>query len=203
MRVTIVGADRPLGASLATGLRDDFEVAAIGAGQASDIEGYGQVDLLERDAMDSALAGVDAIVHTAAFDPETEDEQALLDEAARGVYMALTAAVEAGVGRMVLISRLDLVRDYPEEYVVNTQWNALPRAEAASLAPLMAEMVGREIARIGKIEVCCLRLGEIGTETTIDDALAAVREALVEERSGHNWSLVHIASSGRFAAGRA
>jgi len=142
------------------------------------------------------------VVYTAAFDPETVDEQTLLDEAARGVYVALTAAVEVGVRRMVLVSRLDLVRDYPEEYVVNAQWNPLPRAEAVSLAPMMAEMVGREIARMGKVEVCCLRLGEIDAETTVDDALEAVRAALVEEQSGHSWSLAHVASSGRFAGGR-
>ncbi len=177
-------------------------MAAIGAGEVADIEGYGQVDLLGRTAMDAALAGAEAVVYTAAFDPETVDEQTLLDEAARGVYVALTAAVEVGVRRMVLISRLDLVRDYPEEYVVNAQWNPLPRAEAVSLAPMMAEMVGREIARMGKVEVCCLRLGEIGAETTVDDALEAVRAALVEERSGHSWSLAHVASSGRFAGGR-
>ena len=91
--------------------------------------------------MDAALADAEAVVYTAAFDPETVDEQTLLDEAARGVYVALTAAVEVGVRRMVLVSRLDLVRDYPEEYVVNAQWNPLPRAEAVSLAPMMAEMM--------------------------------------------------------------
>ena len=202
MRVTVIGANRPLGALLASGLREGFEVAAIGAGEVADIEGYGQVDLLERTAMDAVLADAEAVVYTAAFDPETVDEQTLLDEAARGVYVALTAAVEVGVRRMVLVSRLDLVRDYPEEYVVNAQWNPLPRAEAVSLAPMMAEMVGREIARMGKVEVCCLRLGEIDAETTVDDALEAVSAALVEEQSGHSWSLAHVASSGRFAGGR-
>ena len=73
--------------------------------------------------------------------------------------MALTAACAVGIEKVVLLSCLDLVRDYPEEYLVDPQWNALPRAEAGSLAPLMAELVGREIARTGQIEVRCLRLG--------------------------------------------
>ena len=113
--------------------------------------------------------------------------------------MALTAACAVGIEKVVLLSCLDLVRDYPEEYLVDPQWNALPRAEAGSLAPLMAELVGREIARTGQIEVRCLRLGELDSETTADDAVAAVRQALTAEREGHHWSLVHVASSGRFA----
>ena len=113
--------------------------------------------------------------------------------------MALTAACAVGIEKVVLLSCLDLVRDYPEEYLVDPQWNALPRAEVGSLAPLMAELVGREIARTGQIEVRCLRLGELDAETTADDAVAAVRQALAAEREGHHWSLVHVASSGRFA----
>ncbi len=199
MRVMVVGADRPLGALLVSGLRDGAEVVAIGSGQKARVDGCGQVDLFDRDAIHTALVGVEAVVYTAAFDPNTENEQVLLDEAGRGAYVLMTAAVAAGVGRVVLVSRLDLMRDYPEEYVVNAQWNALPRAEAGSLAPMMAEMVGREIARMGKLEVRCLRFGAIGAETTTDDALIAVREALIAEPNGHNWSLAHVASSGRFA----
>ena len=135
----------------------------------------------------------------AANDPAGDDEQALLDFAARGTYVALTAACAAGIEKAVLLSSLDLVRDYPEEYLVGPQWNALPRADAGSLAPLMAELVGREIARTGKIEVRCLRLGKLDAETMADDAVAAVRQALAAERNGHHWSLAHVASSGRFA----
>ena len=91
------------------------------------------------------------------------------------------------------------MRAYPEEYLVDPQWNALPQAEARALAPLMAELVGREIARTGQVEVRCLRLGTLGAETTADDAVAAVRQALTAECAGHHWSLAHVASSGRFA----
>ena len=78
--------------------------------------------------------------------------------------MALTAACAVGIEKAVLLSDLDLLRDFPEEYLVDPQWNALPQAEAESLAPLMAELVGREIARTGQIEVRCLRLGELDAQ---------------------------------------
>ena len=199
MRVAVIGADRPWGALLAAELGAEFEVVALGAGETRYLADYRQVDLLQREALDPALAGVEAIVHAAGGDPAGDDEGAVLDLAARGTYVALTAACAVGIGKAVLLSGLDLLRDYPEEYIVDPQWNALPRAEAGSLAPLMAELVGREIARTGQIEVRCLRFGELGAETTADDAVEAVRQALTAEREGHHWSLAHVASSGRFA----
>ena len=189
MNVAVIGADRSWGSLLVTGLGAGFEVVAIGS----------EVDLLERASVDPVLAGVEAVVYAAASDPIGDSEQVLLDKAARGTYVALTAACAAGVEKVVLLSCLDLVRDYPEEYIVDPRWNAIPRAEAESLAPLMAELVGREIARTGKIEVRCLRLGALGEETMAEDVVAAVREALTTEREGHHWSLTHVASSGRFA----
>ena len=195
MRVAIIGADRPWGARLAAELGAGFEVVVLGAGDSSDQ----QVDLLQREALDPALAGVEAIVLAAGGDPTGDDEGAMLDIAARGTYVALTAACAVGIEKAILLSSLDLVRSYPEEYLVDPQWNALPQAEARALAPLMAELVGREIARTGQVEVRCLRLGTLGAETTADDAVAAVRQALTAERAGHHWSLAHVASSGRFA----
>ena len=199
MRMAIIGADRPWGTLLAAELSAEFEIVALGAEDTSDLAGYRQVDLLQRGSLDPVLAGVQAIVHAAACDPVGTDEGAVLDLAARGTYVALTAACAVGIEKAVLLSGLDLVRDYPEEYLVEPQWNALPRAEAGSLAPLMAELVGREIARTGQIEVRCLRFGKLGAETTADDAVAAVRQALAAERKGHHWSLTHVASGGRFA----
>ena len=199
MRVAVIGADRPWGALLAAELGAEFEVVALGSEETSDLAGYRQVDLLQREALDPELASVEAIVHAEGGDPVGDDEGALLDTAARGTYVALTAACAVGIEKAVLLSDLDLLRDYPEEYLVDPQWNALPRAEAGSLAPLMVELVGREIARTGQIEVRCLRLGELGAETTADDAVEAVRQALTAERGGHDWLLAHVASSGRFA----
>ena len=199
MRVAVIGADRPWGALLAAELSAEFEVVALGAKKNSDLAGYRQVDLLQRESLDPALTGVEAIVHAAGGDPAGDSEGDVLDIAARGTYVALRAACAIGIEKAVLLSDLDLMRDYPAEYLVDPQWNALPKAEAGSLAPLMAELVGREIARTGQIEVHCLRLGELGTETTADDAVAAVRQALAAERKGHHWSLAHVASSGRFA----
>ena len=199
MRIMVIGADCSLGAALVVGLEQNFEVAAIGSGIESDIEGYRQVDLLAPEEMDAVLEGIDVVVCGTLFAAEMTSEQELIDFVARSTYVALGAACAAGVGRAVLLSNLDLLRDYPEDYVVNPQWNALPQAEAAALAPMLVELTGREIARKGELDVRCLRLGAIGEETSSEDAVAAVQAALSAEALGHHWSLSHVASKGRFA----
>ena len=52
MNITVIGADRPLGAALAGGLGPEFEVTSIGQTAA---EGCRAVDILERDAREAAL----------------------------------------------------------------------------------------------------------------------------------------------------
>ena len=76
MRVAVIGADRPWGVLLAAGLGTGFEVVALGAEDTSDLAGYRQVDLLQREALDPVLADVEAIVHAAGGDPVGGDEGA-------------------------------------------------------------------------------------------------------------------------------
>jgi hypothetical protein len=100
----------------------------------------------------------------------------------------------------VLISKLDLMRSYDERFVVTPQWQPKPSADAESLAPHMAELAAREVARTGRIEVVALRFGKLGAETSAEDAGSAVQEALTAAMPNHyHWSLRHVASSGRFA----
>jgi len=59
MRVAVIGADRPWGALLAAELGAEFEVVALGSEETSDLAGYRQVDLLQREALDPELASVE------------------------------------------------------------------------------------------------------------------------------------------------
>ena len=114
--------------------------------------------------------------------------------------MLLQAAREAGVKRLVLISSLDLMRGYDERFVVTAEWQPRPAANAQALAPHLAELVGREIARTGDIEVVALRFGAWGEETSEEDAARAVAKALSDAMPQHyHWTLRHVTSSGRFA----
>ena len=211
MKILVTGADGPLGGLLCRSLVGRHEVAAAGA--AAEVSGeldgctYRSVDLRDPEKVGELVAGIERIVHALPFDPEMgtepQAEQELLDCIARGTYVLVTAAVQAQVARLVLISQMGLVEDYPEDFVVNEAWTPLPRAEAVSLAPLMAELTCREIARTGVIEAICLRFGALGAQdgTSEEDAVAAVADALEREQvgRGHSWRLRHVVSGARFA----
>ena len=92
-----------------------------------------------------------------------------------------------------------MMRSYDERYIVTTDWQPRPRANADALEPHMAELVGREIARTGKIEVVALRLGDLGVEVSEAEVIEAVTGAFDSELGAqYHWTVQHVASSGRF-----
>lgn len=211
MNVVVTGADRPIGALLCRGLSGPHEVRGVGWEVSAD-PGLGELPYQRLDlripfAARAALEGVDAIVHAMPYDPpmpEGDDaEQIMLDHVARGTYVLINAASEARIGRLILISHMSLMEDYPADFAVREDWIPQPRANGAGLAPYLAELVGREIARIGRLEVVCLRLGELDspTGTSGADAVRAVEKSLWQDSpgGGYCWSLRHVVTGGRFA----
>ena len=215
MKIAITGADRPIGALLCRDLGADHEVRPIGlsAEPESDLgltlDSYHRADLRLPSSAIRALKNMDVVVHGQPYDPGSVEgpEHEVLDVVARGTYCMINAAHELGIGRVILLSHLSLLADYPEDYVVGSHWMPNPRAEAQHLAPYTAELVGRELARVGKLACLCLRFGDLDAAegTSGDDVVGAVRKALYREvdSAGYQWSIEHVASAGRFApAGR-
>ncbi len=210
MKIVVTSADSPLGALLCRGLGRTCEVLPVGLEEQprAAVAGYRRADLRAPEQVAPLLEGAQAIVHALPYEPPALPEGELLDLAARSTYVLVKAACQAGVRRVVLLSRLSLLEDYPRDYALDPNWAPRPRLEAGSLAPYMAELVCREIARTGRIEVVCLRLGSIEAPegTSAGDAVKAVEEALDLESDksdkpgrGHNWGIRHVASTGRFA----
>jgi nucleoside-diphosphate-sugar epimerase len=197
MKLVVTGAHRPLGALLCQGLAQAHETAPAGA----------EVDLRSPEQVAALLRGAQAVVHALPYDPPLgqgpEAEGELLDLVARSTYVLVQGACEAGIRRLVLLSRLSLLEAHPAAYAVGPEWEPRPRAEGGTLAPYVAELVCREISRLGRIEVVCLRLGELDAAegTSAAEALEAVAEALVHERKKreYHWMVRHVASAGRFA----
>ena len=164
---------------------------------------YSQADLRDPDVVKGLCAGVDAILHLAEFDPPEipgdNAEQERLELSAQGTYVLLKGAREAGVERVILASTLDLVSDYPEDYLVDENWQPRPDADADSLAPYLAELVCREFCREGGIRCVCLRFGALDEVdgTREQDAMEAMEKALVlpMEDPGYRWHLFHVSSS--------
>lgn len=200
MRILITGADTPLGRLLAHRLGShELRLASS------------DTDFRTPEVAEPLVEGIDAVAHLAVYpraNPASPaEEKALLDHAARGTYVLQQAALKAGVERIVLASRLELLTSYPAELVIDETWQPQPEANAASLAPYMAELTLREFARAEAISAVCLRLGPLEEEapwTAPETATEALERALTMELpAGYRWRLYHVDSSGRFPAGAA
>jgi nucleoside-diphosphate-sugar epimerase len=216
MRILITGADGALGGLVARALQGEHELRLTGAQPLApaglEALPYSPADLREPGQVAPLVRGIEAIAHLAPHapvaTPDWQAEKQALDVAARGVYVLLHAALEAGVRRVVMASRLELMAAYPESYVVDESWKPLPRAEASHLAPYLAEFTLREFVRAEEIVGVCLRMGDLGTgpaDTTPEDAVAAVTQALTMDLAGrkYRWWLYHIASTDRYPLGAA
>ena len=211
--VVVTGADRPMGAALCRGLSAAGEVNAIGESPGGTDPGgavdYRSVDLRLPPGAREALQGAAAIVHAQPHGRSTGETSApeaeLLDVLSRGTYVLVQAAREAGIGRIVLVSPISLMQDYPADYIVEPWWRPRPRPDGESLAPYLAELVCREIARTGAIEVRCLRMGDLDDPegTSTGNAVGAVSAALQSEAGagGYSWHVDHVLNSGPFAGG--
>ena len=208
--VAVTGADRPMGAALCRGLSADGEVIAIGEspGPGTDLGGvmdYRSSDLRLPEGAREALQGAAAVVHAQPHGPSAGEgfapEAEWLDVLSRGTYVLAQAAREAEIDRIVLVSPISLMQDYPADFVVEPWWRPRPRPDGESLAPYLAELVCREIARTGAIEVCCLRMGDLDDSsagTSAGDAVAAVSAALQSEAGagGYSWRVDHALTGG-------
>ena len=211
MKVLLTGTDRPLGALAATRLSETHHLRLTGSAPA--LEGklaamdYRAADLRVPEEAASLVDDMDAVVHLDPYDPApitgADAEQERLDVAARGTYVLLQSASQAGIARVVLGSTMALFDSYPDDYVIEETWQPQPDAQAESLAPMMSELTAREFARQGELCVVCLRFGALsGSEgTTEEDAVGAMAEALMMEfdQPGYLWHLFHVVSTGRFA----
>jgi nucleoside-diphosphate-sugar epimerase len=98
MKVALTGSGSLLGQALVRALGAEHEVHAAPAGDLRD-EAVGR----------RVVAGADALIHLAPLYPDLPAGAAageVLAHATRGTYVLLSAAVEAGVGRVVLGSTL-------------------------------------------------------------------------------------------------
>ena len=205
MDLLITGADRPLGRLAAGHFKEAHRLRLTGAAPSAPGGEYRSADLREPEEVARLVEGMQAVLHLAVYDPTPLSgpgaEQARLEVAARGTYVLLCEARKAGVERVVLASRLALMEAYPEDYVVDENWQPRPEADAESLAPYLSEIVCREFAREGGIQTVCLRLGAPGEAEA--DVLQALEGSLALgfEHPGYRWHLFHISRSARFPMG--
>jgi uronate dehydrogenase len=115
-------------------------------------------DILDREAVFDATAGVDAVIHLAATPDEADFLGQLLEPNVRGLYHVCDAARRQGVKRLVLASSVQVVFGH--------DWSKPVRIEDGprvinhyALTKLWAEDMGEMYARIYEMSVIAARLG--------------------------------------------
>ena len=204
MNILITQGKSSLAAALASRLSASYAV------RLTDVDGgdgVSQCDLGHDSATDDLVRGIDAIIHIGYNAVDSGDPSELLDYHTRGTYNLLTAAAEAGVSRCVYLSTLRLLEDYEENLTVTEKWRSLPPSEDPLLLSChLGEIVCKEFARDGLIDVVTLRLGfplvcsdrqaavDSGESAavSIDDVFTTVERSLTAEIA--HWQDIHVQS---------
>ena len=213
--VLITSARSPLAESLAAGLANQYSLRLTERAPVRTAHSFVPCELGDDSKTNALVRGVDAIVHVAEPLPgETGGQQ--LDLLTRCTYNLLFAAAQESIGRVVLLSSLEVMAGYPAELTVSETWRPKPGTEAAVLSKHLGEFTCREFARQGKCNVVVLRLGKVvRARDTLGkpfdpmwveegDVVQAVSAAL-SAKAG-SWQVFHIQADSpgaRFAVSRA
>ena len=206
MNILITGASSPLSRHLASALGGRHTVTLT---DIADVPGAVWCELDHDDATNDLVRGTDVIVHSGGSGGNA-DVSERLDTAMRRFYNLVQAAYEEGAPRVVFLSSLSVMGRYEERLAVTEGWKPAPTTDANVLGFHLGEFICREFAREHRIEVVCLRLGDLAWSADDplstsalypDDAVRAIESALtVEISEGYAgsrsyWGLFHVQSA--------
>ena len=208
MNILITGASTRIARLLAEALGGSHSVTLSDRVAVPDAGSFALCDLDHDEATNDLVRGMDVVIHPGQVEkalPVSEQ----LDGGMRCVYNLVRAAAKEGVPRLIFLSSLSVMGRYDEEYAVTERWLPAPTTETDVLCFHLGEFICREFAREHKIEVVCLRLGDLAEEdgapaatSTLypGDAVQAVEKALTADisegyaDSRSYWSVFHIQS---------
>ncbi len=208
MNILITQGKSSLAAALAGHLSASHTVRLTDVAGTGGDTGIFRCSLNHDEATDDIVRGIDAIIHIGYNAVDSGDPSELLDYHTRGTYNLMTAAAEAGVSRCVYLSTLRLLEDYEENLTVTEKWRSLPPSEDPLLLSChLGEIVCKEFARDGLIDVVTLRLGfplicgdwqaavESGESAavSISDVLTVVERSLSADVA--RWQDIHVQSA--------
>ena len=207
MNILITQGKSSLAAALASRLSASHTVRLTDVDGSAGDAALTQCDLGHDGATDELVSGIDAIIHIGYNAVDSGDPSELIDYHTRRTYNLLTAASGAGVARCIYLSTLRLLEDYEENLTVTEKWRSLPPSEdPLLLACHLGEIVCKEFARDGLIDVVTLRLGfplicgdrqaavDSGESAavSIEDVITAVENSLTADIA--RWQDIHVQS---------
>jgi nucleoside-diphosphate-sugar epimerase len=122
---------------------------------------FHRADITDREAVATAMAGHDAVIHLAALDQAVAaPEHRFFNINVMGLWNVLEAAEAAGVRRAVICSSVAAValsRAHPPRYLPVDIAHPCNPTVAYGLSKQVGETIGRMFARRGGLTVCALR----------------------------------------------
>jgi len=121
-------------------------------------------DLTDRPSVDRAMAGIDTLIHLAAYPNPANFIDTLLAPNVIGLYHVVSAAVAAGVRRIVLASSMQVVSGYRRQGIAVEASDLITTRVRAptndyALTKVWAEDLGEMVARVEGLEVIVGRIG--------------------------------------------
>ena len=225
MNILITSAGSELARNVADGLKEAHTLRLTELYPVENAEGtFVQSELGHDESTNELVRGMDAIIHIAEVpsrllaEAEQPDNYAI-DYQTRCTYNLLMAASAEGVKHAIYASTLRLFEQHGEDWTVTESWRPRPSVDSFVLSKHLGEFTCREFGREGKINVTCLRLGNLITADAaataeyaphvksmwleMNDAVAAFQGAL---ESASPWRIFHVQSEfpgSRFSIGKA
>ena len=221
MNILITSAGSELARSLAGALAQEHTLRLTELYPVEDVGGtFVQSELGHDESTNELVRDIDTIIHIAETPPKLlaeaeQPENYAIDYQTRCTYNLLMAAVAEGVKHFIYASTLRLFEQHGEDWTVTESWRPRPSVYSFVLSKHLGEFTCREFGREGKIDVTCLRLGNLITADAaataeydsmgleMNDAVAAFQCAL---ESSAPWRIFHIQSEfpgSRFSIGKA
>jgi dTDP-4-dehydrorhamnose reductase len=182
----------------------------------TDTERFVSGPIADRDALDSAVEGVDAIVHLAGI-PTENTWEALTDANVDGTRLVLEAAARHEVRQVFLASSIHAVGRVPEEddHPASVPGDRLPRPDTYyGVTKAVMELFGSLFADRYGMTIVSARIGAFGEEpgtrralrmwSSPDDLVRLVEALLALEEPGHHvvWAVSrNTGSPADFSAG--
>lgn len=109
-------------------------------------------------AQNALVAGVETVLLL----PVDPTDPTWLDQATRGTYDVLRAAVVTGVKKVICLSSMSLFEQYTQNLLVDVQYAPKPSTEPGPLGCHLQEFICREFGRLGLLQTVIARLGTPG-----------------------------------------
>jgi len=130
-------------------------------------------DLTDRAAVQAAMAGVETLIHLAAYRNDADFMQVLLEPNVMGLYEVCNAAQETGVQRLVLASTIQVINGFgAAEEPVHVADGSRPTNHYA-LTKVWAEVTGDMMARVHGMSVINVRIGWFARDAELSQRIAA------------------------------